>query len=210
MTAPLRGPKLQVFKGDDMVRRWTINGRFLSQPTTGVQRYAQEVVRSLDSLIAEQVPLARGLEVELLCPSGSGDMPLVSIERREIGRAGGHVWEQTHLLRPLATAVCSACATQGRFLRASTSFAFMTRMSGTLHRAILSRSEHFTRLCCHASAGRQRRFRRFRTTRSANLSAAALSRRDGPLLPPTATSMRSGGNPSIRRRRDRPRRAIPS
>lgn len=77
-----------------MARRWTINGRFLSQPTTGVQRYAREVVRSLDSLIAEQVPLARGLEVELLCPPGSGEIPRVSVERREIGRTGGHAWEQ--------------------------------------------------------------------------------------------------------------------
>jgi glycosyltransferase involved in cell wall biosynthesis len=80
-----------------MARRWAVNGRFLSQPITGVQRYAREVVRSLDSLILEQVPLARGLEVCMLCPPGSGDMPLVSIERREIGRMGGHAWEQAEL-----------------------------------------------------------------------------------------------------------------
>jgi glycosyltransferase involved in cell wall biosynthesis len=80
-----------------MTRRWAINGRFLSQPMTGVQRYAREVVRSLDSLILEQVPLARSLEVCVLCPPGSGDMPLASVERREIGRAGGHVWEQAEL-----------------------------------------------------------------------------------------------------------------
>ncbi|RUY68367.1 glycosyltransferase family 1 protein, partial [Mesorhizobium sp. M7A.F.Ca.CA.001.05.1.1] len=46
-----------------MARRWTINGRFLSQPTTGVQRYAREVVRALDTLLAEQNPLTRGLEL---------------------------------------------------------------------------------------------------------------------------------------------------
>jgi glycosyltransferase involved in cell wall biosynthesis len=80
-----------------MARRWAINGRFLSQPITGVQRYAREVVRSLDSLILEQVPLARGLEVCVLCPPGSGDMPLASVERREIGRTGGHAWEQAQL-----------------------------------------------------------------------------------------------------------------
>lgn len=80
-----------------MARRWTINGRFLSQPTTGVQRYAREVVHSLDALIGEQVPLARGLDVELLCPPGSGAIPLVSIERRETGRTSGHAWEQTQL-----------------------------------------------------------------------------------------------------------------
>jgi glycosyltransferase involved in cell wall biosynthesis len=80
-----------------MARRWAVNGRFLSQPITGVQRYAREVVRSLDSLILEQVPLARDLEVCVLCPPGSGDMPLVSVERREIGRTGGHAWEQAEL-----------------------------------------------------------------------------------------------------------------
>jgi glycosyltransferase involved in cell wall biosynthesis len=80
-----------------MTRRWTINGRFLSQPTTGVQRYARELVRSLDTLIAEQGPLARGLEVRLHCPPGSDQIPLAFIERREIGRTSGHIWEQTRL-----------------------------------------------------------------------------------------------------------------
>lgn len=80
-----------------MARRWTINGRFLSQATTGVQRYAREVVRALDALIAEQDPLARGLEIGLHCPLGSDKIPLAFIERREIGHAGGHIWEQTQL-----------------------------------------------------------------------------------------------------------------
>lgn len=80
-----------------MARRWTINGRFLSQATTGVQRYAREVVRSLDNLIQERVPLARDLHVELLCPPGSANFPLFSVERREIGGAVGHVWEQARL-----------------------------------------------------------------------------------------------------------------
>jgi glycosyltransferase involved in cell wall biosynthesis len=101
-----------------MARRWTINGRFLSQPTTGVQRYAREVVRSLDSLVAEQVPLARGLEVELLCPPGSGDMPLVSIERREMGRTGGHSWEQARLPSSLdGSGLLSLCNTGPRLAR---------------------------------------------------------------------------------------------
>ncbi|WP_366510349.1 glycosyltransferase family 1 protein [Mesorhizobium sp.] len=92
-----RGSTLKASKGADMARRWTINGRFLSQPTTGVQRYAREVVRSLDALIAEQGPLARGLKVELHCPPGSEEFPLAAIGRREIGGKSGHVWEQTQL-----------------------------------------------------------------------------------------------------------------
>ncbi|QKC86604.1 glycosyltransferase family 1 protein [Mesorhizobium sp. NZP2077] len=80
-----------------MARRWTINGRFLSQPTTGVQRYAREVVRSLDALIAEQGPLVRGLEVKLHCPAGSDQMPLAFVEQCEMSGTSGHVWEQTQL-----------------------------------------------------------------------------------------------------------------
>ncbi|MGX5851102.1 glycosyltransferase family 4 protein [Mesorhizobium sp. PL10] len=80
-----------------MARRWTINGRFLSQATTGVQRYAREVVHALDALIAEHDPLTRGLEVGLHCPPGSDKMPLAFIGRREIGRTSGHIWEQTQL-----------------------------------------------------------------------------------------------------------------
>ncbi|PLP56594.1 glycosyltransferase family 1 protein [Mesorhizobium loti] len=80
-----------------MARYWTINGRFLSQPTTGVQRYAREIVRSLDALVAERVPLTHGLELRLHCPPGSSDFPLNSIEYCKIGGTGGHLWEQTKL-----------------------------------------------------------------------------------------------------------------
>lgn len=88
---------LAALKGDGMSRRWTINGRFLSQPTTGVQRYAREVVSALDALIAEQTPLARELEIDTVCPPGSEKLPLQQIEQREVGRAGGHGWEQAQL-----------------------------------------------------------------------------------------------------------------
>ena len=112
VTWRLSGSTLMVRKGDDMARRWTINGRFLSQPTTGVQRYAREVVHSLDALIAEQEPLARGLELSLRCPPGSGDIPLAFIERREIGRTSGHVWEQVQLASSLdGSGLLSLCNT---------------------------------------------------------------------------------------------------
>lgn len=84
-----------------MARHWTINGRFLSQPTTGVQRYAREIVRSLDVLIAERSPLTHGLELSLQCPPDSSDFPLNSIECRKVGGTGGHLWEQTTLAASL-------------------------------------------------------------------------------------------------------------
>lgn len=113
VTVHIRDTTLEVSgRARTMTRRWTINGRFLSQPMTGVQRYAREVVRSLDSLILEQVPLARGLGVRMLCPPKSGDMPLVSIERCEIGRMGGHAWEQAQLSSSLdGSGLLSLCNT---------------------------------------------------------------------------------------------------
>lgn len=84
-----------------MARHWTINGRFLSQPTTGVQRYAREIMRSLDVLIAERSPFTHGLELSLQCPPDSSDFPLSSIECRKVGGAGGHLWEQTTLAASL-------------------------------------------------------------------------------------------------------------
>jgi glycosyltransferase involved in cell wall biosynthesis len=81
-----------------VTRRWTINGRFLTQPMTGVQRYAHEIVCALDSLIAEQHPLSRGLEIELVVPPGA-ESPRrhEAIASRSVGRFGGHTWEQAVL-----------------------------------------------------------------------------------------------------------------
>jgi len=81
-----------------MQRRWTINGRFLSQPMTGVQRYAHEIVCAMDSLVAEQHPLARGLEIEVLVPPKAGELRRRdAIKTRPAGRVGGHAWEQAVL-----------------------------------------------------------------------------------------------------------------
>ena len=54
-----------------MVRRWSINGRFLTRPMTGVQRYACEIVRELDALLEADHPFARMLELELVSPKTS-------------------------------------------------------------------------------------------------------------------------------------------
>lgn len=80
-----------------MARRWTINGRFLSQPTTGVQRYAGEIASALDELVSQGHPLAGDLDLVLACPPGSAGLLLKSIRLREIGRTGGHLWEQAQL-----------------------------------------------------------------------------------------------------------------
>lgn len=81
----------------------TINGRFLTQPVTGVQRYARELCATLD----EELPgltERTGLAVEVLTPPlpAGADVPTYEhLAVREVGRGGGHRWEQTVLPRHL-------------------------------------------------------------------------------------------------------------
>jgi glycosyltransferase involved in cell wall biosynthesis len=51
-----------------MSRAWTINGDFVTLRPTGVARYAREVVRALDALVAERHPLTAGLDLRLVVP----------------------------------------------------------------------------------------------------------------------------------------------
>ena len=83
-----------------MARQWTINGRFLTQPRSGVQRYAAEIVQALDALIADGHPLARDLNVEVLTPAhNKRTLPLRAVTQRMAGRSSGHAWEQLSLPR---------------------------------------------------------------------------------------------------------------
>ncbi len=83
-----------------MARFWSINGRFLTQPLSGVQRYAQEITRALDALISDGHPLAKDLSLELLVPPGlMRPLPLKAISPRRAGKSGGHAWEQLVLPR---------------------------------------------------------------------------------------------------------------
>lgn len=68
-----------------------INGRFLTQPMSGVQRYARQIVRALD-----QRPGAADRYV-IFTPPGAKNLNLLNIPTRTIGRTGGHLWEQTAL-----------------------------------------------------------------------------------------------------------------
>lgn len=82
-----------------------INGRFLSQKLTGVERYAAEMVKAIDTLLdSSQAPssLARA-EWELLAPSNASDaINLKRIRMRKVGRFRGHAWDQLDLARAAA------------------------------------------------------------------------------------------------------------
>ncbi|WP_456679045.1 hypothetical protein [Bradyrhizobium sp. LM6.9] len=65
-----------------------INGRFLSQKLTGVQRYAAEMVKAIDALLAsEHSPASlRQAEWQLLAPSEASEaINLTRIKFRKVG-----------------------------------------------------------------------------------------------------------------------------
>jgi len=70
-----------------------INGRFLAQPVTGVQRYAREVVAAID----RQLPRHPGWTAEMLVPRGVAAPALHNVATRAVGRLHGHAWEQFEL-----------------------------------------------------------------------------------------------------------------
>lgn len=69
--------------------RVVINGRFLSQPLTGVQRFARGIVSELQSLRDDVVVVVPGRDEILEDYSG--------IRATKVGRLSGHAWEQTEL-----------------------------------------------------------------------------------------------------------------
>lgn len=75
----------------------SINGRFLTQPLTGVQRFAREITRALDARIsAGDVPAAlKDVRWRLLAPaSAPDDLSLSAISIERFGSGPGHLWEQ--------------------------------------------------------------------------------------------------------------------
>ncbi len=73
-----------------------INGRFLSQPITGVQRYAHEMLKALDVHAASRSEL----EFRLLTPRLGAPAPQLKFIRHEaVGRLQGHAWEQLEFPR---------------------------------------------------------------------------------------------------------------
>ncbi len=76
------------------MRKLIINGRYLTQPITGVQRYAREIVQALDDLL-DNHPV---LDVELISPRLNDPPPLLrNIVHRSVGCSQGHYWEQFEL-----------------------------------------------------------------------------------------------------------------
>jgi len=75
-----------------------INGRFLTQRITGVQRYALEALLALDRRVAAGAE-GSDLRCVVLAPPGTTSPLLSAIEFREVGHLRGNAWEQLSLPR---------------------------------------------------------------------------------------------------------------
>ncbi len=128
-----------------------INGRFLSQSLTGVQRYAAEMVRAMDRLLTsgDAPPALVEAEWQLLTPPDADvTINLRRIESLKIGRRTGHAWDQIDLAQH---------ARNGRLVSlANSGPVFHPRHLVVIHDAqVFQRPEFFswTYLTAHRSLG---------------------------------------------------------
>lgn len=85
---------------------FAINGRFLSQDITGVQRYALNVVAAVDASLHKA-----GRRATLLAPQGADFMTLHAIDQVPGGQLSGHGWEQIELPRLCPGLLLNLCNT---------------------------------------------------------------------------------------------------
>ena len=129
----------------------SINGRFLSQSMTGVQRYAAEMVKAIDQLLSSGNAPPRLLDAKwciLAPPNAKGSIELRRIETRKIGRRTGHAWDQLDLARASAEGTLISLANSGPV--------FHRRHIVVIHDAQVFRKPeffHWTYLAAHRSLG---------------------------------------------------------
>jgi glycosyltransferase involved in cell wall biosynthesis len=85
-------------KNKQVNRTVYINGRFLLQPRTGVQRLSREILNALDLLLDEADYSGKKVRWICLTPRGQFERPdWKNIDILEVGRTGGNLWEQIEL-----------------------------------------------------------------------------------------------------------------
>jgi len=96
-----------------------INGRFLSQSLTGVQRYAAEMVTTIDQLLASGEaprPLEQADWQLLAPPDADLSLKLTRIGAKTVGAQRGHLWDQGDLLRAAHGGMLISLANSGPVL----------------------------------------------------------------------------------------------
>ncbi len=80
--------------------RLVFNGKFLTAPSTGVHRVAEELILALDLLASEDAQIAARVTGEVVLPIGaSRKLPLRTFPSRQTGRLRSQLWEQMDLPR---------------------------------------------------------------------------------------------------------------
>ncbi len=69
--------------------RFALNGRFLSQPVTGVQRYARGIAAAMDAQLE-----ARNQKLRLLTPRNASSSDWTALQAQTMKPLTGHAWEQ--------------------------------------------------------------------------------------------------------------------
>src|SRR6187549_2042467 len=103
-----------------------INGRFLTQRITGVQRYALEALMALDRRFDAGLE-GPDLNCVVLAPPGTTAPPLSAIEFRQVGHLRGNAWEQLSLARATRGGLLFSFSATGPLLK--------TRQVLTIHDA---------------------------------------------------------------------------
>lgn len=99
--------------------KFSINGRFLSQSLTGVQRYAAEMVKAMDLLLASKSapPQLLDAEWQILTPPNAQMLAgLRRIQVKQVGTLQGHAWDQIDLARAAAGTRLVSLANSGPVL----------------------------------------------------------------------------------------------
>ncbi|MEK7751085.1 MAG: hypothetical protein AAB654_04155, partial [Acidobacteriota bacterium] len=78
----------------DDLPRIAINGRFLTQRASGVQRFAAEAIKAIDALLDSDAYRALQGRIEILAPPKARDFPLKNIPLRRVGFFSGYIWDQ--------------------------------------------------------------------------------------------------------------------
>lgn len=81
-----------------MKKNIAFNGRFLSQQITGVQRYALELILSIDRQLDRDEFIRSCFDLVLFVPPNAKQLPaLKHIIIKQVGKLTGHLWEQLEL-----------------------------------------------------------------------------------------------------------------